>query len=61
MQTFDQVFNKRLNEILMEHTGKTLIFFRGFIVDQIKILIEHQQSLLNDPTIIKERQIDFSC
>ena len=39
MQTFDQVFNKRLNEILMEHTGKTLIFFRGFIVDQIKILI----------------------
>ena len=26
MQTFDQVFNKRLSEILMEHTGKTLIF-----------------------------------
>lgn len=60
MQMFDQVFSKRLNEILMEHTGKTLIFFRGFIANQIKILIEHQQSLLNDPAIIKEGQIDFS-
>ena len=44
--TIEQYFSNRLEEFISEFTGHTLIFFKGFGIQQIQQLIIHPNSCL---------------
>lgn len=45
--TIGQYFSNRVEELISEFTGHTLIFFKGFGLEQIRFLITHPNSLLD--------------
>lgn len=57
--TIEQYFSSRLEEFISEFTGHTLIFFKGFGIQQIQQLIIHPNSLLKDASLIHEGYLDL--
>ena len=51
--TIGQYFSNRVEELISEFTGHTLIFFKGFGLEQIRFLITHPNSLLDDASLFE--------
>lgn len=60
MISFQKYFENRVNEILHSFGSQTFFVFRGFGMRQIKYLIEHPNSILSDPSMIKEELLDIN-
>lgn len=58
MKNMRSCFENRVNSILSNCCGKTLLCFKGFANEQIEQLIVHPRSLLNDPSLIKDGFLD---
>ena len=57
--TFQEHFEKYVDNCLQCYTGKTLILFKGFGIKQIHYLIGHSQSIL--PCLqVNNDSIDFA-
>jgi RecQ family ATP-dependent DNA helicase len=54
----DELFANRVEEILQNHEGNDLIFFKGFSISQISYLIGHPCSLLDDSELVDCGTID---
>lgn len=59
--TIERYFHNRVEELIAEFTGHTLIFFKGFGLNQIQQLISHPNSLLNDETLLHEKFLDLDA
>ena len=51
--TISECFSERIDEIISGFSGKTLVFFKGFGIEQVRQLIIHPHSILNDPTLLQ--------
>lgn len=58
-RSFNNFFEDKVNHALESLQGKTVVFFKGFAMPQIKFLINHNRSLLYDNTIIKDGFVDI--
>ena len=52
-EMFDKIVSARIEEIMSEVTGNTLIFLKGFPIFQIQKLIQHPNALLADSSFIE--------
>ena len=59
--TIGQYFSNRVEELISEFTGHTLIFFKGFGLEQIRFLITHPNSLLDDASLLHEGFLDLEA
>ena len=59
--TIGQFFSNRVEELISEFTGHTLIFFKGFGLEQIRFLITHPNSLLDDASLLHEGFLDLEA
>ena len=57
--TIGQYFSNRVEELISEFTGHTLIFFKGFGLEQIRFLITHPNSLLDDASLLHDGFLDL--
>lgn len=59
--TIGQYFSNRVEELISEFTGHTLIFFKGFGLEQIRFLITHPNSLLDDASLLHDGFLDLEA
>ena len=59
--TIGQFFSNRVEELISEFTGHTLIFFKGFGLEQIRFLITHPNSLLDDASLLHDGFLDLEA
>lgn len=59
--TIGQYFSNRVEELISEFTGHTLIFFKGFGLEQIRFLITHPNSLLDDASLLHKGFLDLEA
>lgn len=59
--TIRDYFSIRLEEIISEFPGNTLIIFKGFGLEQIQQLIIHPNALLNDLSLLNEGSLDLNA
>ena len=59
MLDFNSYILAKIDEIISQFSGPTLIFFKGFSAATMEHLIAHPSSLLNDRTLLKNGLIDF--
>ena len=51
--TIGRYFSDRVEELISGLEGHSLMFFKGFGLEQIRYLILHPNSLLNDPSLLR--------
>ena len=59
--TIRDYFSIRLEEIISEFPGNTLIIFKGLGLEQIQQLIIHPNALLNDLSLLNEGSLDLNA
>ena len=59
MSAFEHYFAIRVNEIVSKHKDNTLIFFKGFNLEQTRFLITHPHSLLNDLELLENGYVSI--
>ena len=59
MLDFNSYILAKIDEIISQFSGPTLIFFKGFSAATMEHLIAHPSSLLNDRALMKNGLIDF--
>ena len=59
MSAFEHYFAIRVNEIVSKYKDNTLIFFKGFNLEQTRFLITHPFSLLNDPELLENGYVSI--
>ena len=52
MSTIDKYFSEQIDRYIEQMPDHTLIFFKGFSIAQVRQLIEHKNSVLNDPDLL---------
>lgn len=57
--TIHSLFTDRVNDIVSKYNGRSLIIFKGFGVDQIRQLIIHPNSILNDNALLQGDYLDL--
>lgn len=60
MSTISKYFSERVEEMITRFSGRTLLFYKGFGVEQIRQLITHPNSLLNDPSLLHDEYLDLA-
>ena len=61
MNSFCSFFSERIGEIISQFSGHTLIFFKGFGIEQIRQLISHPDALINDSSLLSEEYLDIEA
>lgn len=59
--TIDGYFSDRVEELISKFAGRTLIFFKGFGLEQIRFLITHPNSLLDDASLLHKGFLDLEA
>ena len=59
--TIGRYFSDRVEELISGLEGHSLMFFKGFGLEQIRYLILHPNSLLNDPSLLRGESIDLGA
>lgn len=57
--TINRYFSDCVEKFISEFPGNTLIFFKGFGIEQIRQLVVHPNSILNDSSLLNDNYIDF--
>lgn len=52
MSTMDKYFSEQIDRYVEQMPDHTLIFFKGFSIGQVRQLIVHKNSVLNDPDLL---------
>ena len=60
-QSIEQHFSHRIEALISDFTGSTLLFFKGFGIQQIQQLIKHPNSLLDDDSLLHDGLLDFAA
>lgn len=60
-QSIEQHFSHRIEALISDFTGNTLLFFKGFGIQQIQQLIKHPNSLLDDDSLLHDGLLDFAA
>lgn len=58
---FHEYFASRLENIISEFSGQTLIVFKGFALPQIKQIVENPYALLNDLTLLENGYLNIEA
>ena len=53
MISFQEYFEKRVEELIGNSGNQTFFVFRGFEIEQIKYLVSHPNSILNDTALVQ--------
>lgn len=59
MSTISSYFATQLNSLVGSHSGHVLIIFKGFAVEQMRQIIVHPCSILNDLSILQGGYLDL--
>ena len=59
MSRFFEYFSGRIEEFIANYSGRTLIFFKGFAIEQVQQLISHPNSILNDLSLFQMGHLDL--
>lgn len=60
-QSIEQHFSHRIEALISDFAGNTLLFFKGFGIQQIQQLIKHPNSLLDDDSLLHDGLLDFAA
>lgn len=60
MISFQEYFEKRVEELIGNSGNQTFFVFRGFEIEQIKYLVSHPNSILNDTALVQNGYLDLS-
>lgn len=60
MKRFQTIFEEKVEELLNKYNSQTFFVFRGFGIEQIKYLVKHPKSVLQDKGLINNEVIDIS-
>lgn len=58
MPSINEIFQKRVSEIVSDAKGSTLVFFKGFGIPQIQYLIKHPLSILDSGDLVRTGALD---
>ena len=61
MITFQRYFERRVEELLNNSSSLALFIFRGLEIEQIKYLVKHDYSILNDDEIIENNTLNIGA
>lgn len=60
MISFQKYFKNHVEELLKNSNNQTFFVFRGFGIKQVQYLINHRNSILSDPLLIKDGKINLA-